>query len=167
MLGDPRSLDAMIAGAFNLRGDSSKFAVTFDDAAYDLGYWSKVTGLGVTWDTVDYRVGDNNQVWTMPGIAKYDKIALSRATCPSSQQVQKWLAETSRKPKVFSGSIELTSWLGDSLCVWTLKSFVPIAWKIADLDSKSATVVTETLTIAHTGFLDDDMSLSRPTGVAR
>lgn len=161
-----RSMSSLVAGQFNLRGDSSKFLVVFDDGRYDLGSWSKVGGLGVTWDSVEYRCGDSNQVWTMPGIAKYDKITLSRATCPDSQMVQDWLAETSRKPKVFSGALQLLAWTGTPLCTWTLKRFVPIAWKIIELDPKAATVVTETLTLAHTGFLDDDLRLGTGGGGA-
>jgi phage tail-like protein len=162
-----RSLGSLVAGEFNLRGDSSKFLVVFDDGTYDLGSWSRVGGLGVTWDVVEHRTGDTNQVWTMPGIAKYDKITLSRATCPDSQLVQEWLAQTSQKPMVYSGSIKLLSWAGIPLCEWTLKSFVPIAWKIADLETKSATVVTETLTLAHTGFLADDLILTSSGGGMR
>src|SRR5215510_794882 len=97
-----RSVASLVAGEFNLRGDSSKFLVVFDDGEYDLGSWSKVGGLGVTWDVVEYRTGESNQVWSMPGIAKYDKITLSRATCPDSQLVQDWLAKTSMKPQVYS-----------------------------------------------------------------
>jgi phage tail-like protein len=154
-----RSLSSLVAGEFNLRGDSSKFLVVFDDGDYDLGSWSRVSGLSVTWDTLEYRVGDTNQIWAVPGTPKYSKISLSRATCPDSEMVQQWLAETSATPKLFSGSIKLLSWAGISLCEWTLKSFVPIGWKIADLETKAATVVMETLDIAHTGFLHDDLKL--------
>ena len=161
-----RSMMSLVAGEFNLRGDSSKFLVVFDDSDYDLGSWSKAGGLGVTWDAVEYRSGDSNQVWTMPGPAKYERISLSRATCPDSQLVQEWLAKTSKEPKVFSGAIKLMAWTGLPLCTWTLKQFVPIGWKIAELDTKAATVVTETLTLAHTGFLDDDLRLDAIKGAA-
>lgn len=154
-----RSMGSLVAGEFNLRGDSSKFLVVFDDGDYDLGSWSRVSGLNVSWDAVEYRTGDSNQVWTVPGTVKYSKLSLSRATCPDSRLVQRWLAETSKQPKVFSGCIKLLSWSGAPLCEWALKSFVPIGWKIADFETKAATVVVETLDIAHTGFLDDDLKL--------
>jgi hypothetical protein len=32
---------------------------------------------------------------------------------------------------------------------------------VADLDSKAATVVIETLDLAHTGFLEDDVKLGK------
>ncbi len=152
-----RSLTSLVAGEFNLRGDSSKFLVVFDDSEYDLGSWSRVNGLGVSWDPISYRAGDSANVWTAPGLPKFSTISLSRATCPDSQFVQRWLAKTAKEPKVFSGSIKLLSWAGIPLCEWTLKQFVPIGWKIADLETKAATVVTETLELAHTGFLADDI----------
>ena len=61
--------------------------------------------------------------------------------------------------KTLSGSIKLLSWAGIALCEWSLKAFVPIGWKIADFETKAATVVMETLDLAHSGFLDDDLKL--------
>jgi phage tail-like protein len=154
-----RSLGALATGMFNMRGDSSKFLIVFDNAEYDLGAWSKASGLGVTWDVCDYRAGDRKEIWTAPGLLKYDKITLTRATCADSQTVQDWLVETSKNPKPFSGSVQLQSWLGIPLVKWELKSFFPTAWKVADFETKAATVVLETLVLTHTGFLNDDQSL--------
>ena len=151
-----RTLPSLAAGQFNLRGDSSKFLVVIDDGDYDLGSWSRVSGLSVTWDPVEYRAGDSTTIQTAPGVRKYSKISLSRATCLDSMAVQEWLASTAKKPKHYSGCIKLLSWAGAPLCEWRLKAFVPIGWKIADFETKAATVVMETLEIAHTGFLDDD-----------
>lgn len=154
-----RSLSSMVSGMFDLHGDSSKFVVEFDDANYDLGAWSRASGLSVKWDVVEYRTGNYNRVWSAPGVAKYTTISLSRATCLDSQFVQEWLAETTKEPKVFSGAIKLLTPIGIPLCEWTLRQFIPIGWKIADLETKAATVVIETLDLAHTGFLPDDIKL--------
>lgn len=161
------SMASLVTGQLGLRGDSSRFLVIFDDSEYDLGSWSRVSGLGVQYDTVEYRCGDSNQVWTAPGIAKYSKISLSRATGLDSGKVQEWLSKTSRQPQVFSGKIQLQSVIGLPICEWTLKSFVPCGWKIADLDSKAQTVVTETLDLAHTGFLEDDLRFETKAGGLR
>jgi phage tail-like protein len=158
------SVASMAAGQLGLHGDSSRFLVIFDDGKYDLGSWARVSGLGVQYDTVEYRSGDSNQVWMMPGLAKYSKLTLSRATSVDSYLVQEWLAETSREPKVFSGSIQLQTIIGLPLCEWTLKQFVPCGWKIADVDSKAQTLVMETLELAHTGFLADDLKLPKTAG---
>ncbi len=160
-----RSVSSLIAGEFNLRGDSSKFLVVVDDSKYDLGSWSKISGLSVKWDPIEYRCGDMTKIWTAPGVRKYTSISLSRATCFDSQAVQDWLRDTAMTPKVYSGSIKLLSWMGVPLCEWTLDSFVPVGWKIADFETKAATVVLETLEIAHSGFLPDDIRFGGPTAV--
>lgn len=150
-----RSIGALAAGAFNVRADSSRFVVVFDRGAYDLGAWSKVTGLGVSWDPVEYRTGANATIWSAPGPVKYTKLSLSRAVCVDSEAVQDWLEETRRDPKPFSGGIALLSPIMVPLMTWTLRSFYPVGWKIGDFDSKAATVVTETLDLAHSGFLEN------------
>jgi phage tail-like protein len=154
-----RTTSSLAQQQFNLRGDSSKFLVVIDDGEYDLGSWSRVGGLNVTWDVMEYRNGGSNSVWCAPGIPHYSKISLSRATCLDSRIVQSWLAKNAKDPKFYSGSIKLLSWAGFPLCEWTLKAFVPIGWKVADLETKAATVVMETLELAHTGFLHDDIKM--------
>jgi phage tail-like protein len=164
-LNKARSIASLAAGLFNMRGDSSKFLVVLDDGAYDLGAWSKVTGLNVQWEPCEYRCGDHMQVWSAPGIPKYGKLSLSRATCPDSMTVQEWLAETAKNPKPFSASIRLLSWAGVALVSWEIKSLYPTGWRIADFETKAATVVIETLDLVHTGFLNDDVTLGLPAGV--
>lgn len=155
------SVKSMVSGQLGLRGDSSRFIVVFDSGQYDLGSWSRVSGLGVTSENIEYRTGDSNQIWTVPGIAKYSKISLSRATTIDSSVVKDWLVETAMNPRLYSGCIQLHAATGVPICTWTLKAFTPCGWKIADMESKASTVVMETLEIAHRGFLPDDLRLDR------
>lgn len=149
----------MAAGLLDARADSSKFLVLFDNSDYDLGTWSKVAGLGVSWEPLEYRRskgegGKDLPVSLSPGPAKYTKVSLSRAVGASSRTVQKWLAGTQRKPQIFSGAIVLLGPLGLPLVEWELEAFFPTNWRIGDFDSKAANVVIETLELSHTGFLD-------------
>jgi phage tail-like protein len=155
-LNGARSLASLAAGAFNMRGDSSKFLVVFDNSDYDLGAWSKVSGLNVSWDMCEYRHGEGPRIWTAPGVAKYSKLSLTRATCPDSMTVQEWLTDTSKNPRPFSGSVQLLSWMGIPLVSWHFSWLYPTGWRINDFETKAATVVLETLDLAHTGFLNDD-----------
>jgi phage tail-like protein len=159
---NPRTIGNLAAGLFNIRGDSSKFRVVIDHGDYDLGAWSKVSGLGVSWDPCEYRHGGDNSLWTIPGRSKYNKITLTRATCPDSEVVQEWLANTSKYPKAYSGYIRLLTAIGYPLVTWTFGALIPVGWKIADFDTKASTVVLETLEIAHTGFLEDHVSRPAP-----
>jgi phage tail-like protein len=154
------SVSSMASGQLGLRGDSSRFVVVFDSGQYDLGSWSRVSGLSVTMEMIPYRTGNSNQVWTVPGLPTYNKISLSRATTIDSSAVHDWLVDTARNPRVYSGCVQLHSALGMPICEWVLKAFMPCGWKIADMESKASTVVMETLDIAHRGFLFDDLKMT-------
>ena len=139
-------------------GMNHRFAVLIDNAAYHFGDWSRVTGLTVTWQQVDHRVGDQgNHVWVFPGTTKYEPITLSRAAGPFSRVVQYWLTQTSKKPQPQSGTIQLLSYTGLPLVQWRLNEFFPIAWSVETFESSGAKPAIETLKLAHTGFLEDDV----------
>jgi phage tail-like protein len=136
------------------------FLVAIDDPTYDLGTWSKVSGLSVSWARCEYRAVDpGNQLWVLPGNSKYENIKLSRAACPDSQIVQQWLAQTTTNPAPLSGAIMLVDWAGIPVVQWTLTQFFPIGWSIVDFDAETGKPAIETLELAHTGFLDDSFTL--------
>jgi phage tail-like protein len=145
-------------------GMSHRYTVIIDNFAYQLGEWSKVSGLSVTWQQLDYRVGEyGNRVWLHPGTTKYEPITLSRAAGESSRIVKAWLAQTSKNMKPQSGTIQLVNYLGAPLVQWRLNEFFPIAWSVDSFDSAGAKPAIETLKIVHTGYLEDDVnSLATP-----
>jgi phage tail-like protein len=138
-------------------GMGHHFSVVVDNPQFDLGTWSKVSGLQVEWKVCEYRVGDQgNQSWLTPGLTNYSKIKLSRAACLDSMIVQQWLAQTSTNPTPLSGLISLVA-MGDlmPLASWPLQEFFPVAWSITDFDADQGRPAIETLEIAHGGFLFD------------
>jgi phage tail-like protein len=42
---------------------------------------------------------------------------------------------------------------------WELKGIVPTKWSITGFDASASKVATETLELAHHGFLDDETTL--------
>lgn len=149
----PGKIGSLAGDLFNIRADASKFLIIFDNSDFDLGAWSKASGLGVTWDACEHRVGSDMDIWIAPGPPKYSKISLSRSACVDSRTVQKWLRTTQEKPRLFSGALMLMSPIGLPLVEWELKEFFPTGWRIGDFDSKAANVVIETLELSHTGFI--------------
>jgi phage tail-like protein len=140
---------------------SHHYAVHIDNFAYHFGAWSRVTGLSVSWQQIEHRVGDRgNQVWLAPGASRYEPIALSRAAGPGSRIVQSWLTRTSRDPRPQSGTIQLVGVGGIPLVEWRLNEFFPIAWSIESFDAAGAKPAIETLRLAHTGFLNDALNPS-------
>lgn len=136
-------------------GMSHRFSVSIDKTTYDLGNWSKATGLGVTWDVCRYQVGEDTLLWVSPGIPKYTTIRLSRAACTDSQTVQDWLNDTVSKGKPLSGAICMLDWTGMTVIEWTLSYFFPVGWSITDFDAGGAKPAMEMLDLAHTGFIKD------------
>lgn len=151
-----------IAGGLTL-GMSHHYAVLIDNVQYHFGDWAKVTGLTVNWQQIEYRVGDQgNNVWLLPGTTKYEPITLSRAAGPYSRMVQHWLSQTSKNPVSQSGTIQLVDFAGVPMVQWRLAEFFPIGWSIDSFDAGGGKPAIETLKLAHTGFLEDDLSMLSP-----
>lgn len=136
------------------------FSVRVDHSSYDLGDWSKASGLTVNWEVCQHRAGDQwNSIWLYPGSPKYETIKLTRAACKDSSSVQKWLADTSKSPQALSGAVALLDAASKVIVSWPLKRFFPIGWSISEFEAGTSRVATETLTLAHSGFLDDGARL--------
>lgn len=52
----------------------------------------------------------------------------------------------------------LHDWVGFKIVEWDIRELIPVGWAITDFDAGDAKVAVETLTIAHTGFLNDQLS---------
>lgn len=135
---------------------SHRFVVRIDSAEYDLGSWSRVSGLRVSWQKHGYRPGNNNDELLVPGNISYDTIKLERAACSDSAVVQRWLVQTSRQHTALSGGIDMVDFAATPVITWELKQFFPISWSIGEFNSKGANPAIESLELAHTGFLDDE-----------
>ncbi len=136
-------------------GMSHRFTVSVDMADYDLGSWSRVSGLSVNWEMCMHRHGESDEIWISPGEPTYQKIRLARAACSDSATVQNWLRTTLQEGKPLTGAVIMLDWTGTALMSWNLKSFFPCGWSVADFDASGSRPLVETLEIAHTGFIED------------
>lgn len=153
-----------VLGELTTVGMSHRFSVIIDNFAYNIGNWYRVSGLSVSWQQLDYRVGEyGNRVWIYPGATKYEPIVLSRAAGIYSRVVQHWLAQTSNNPQPLSGVIQLQDVAGLPLVSWRMSEFFPIAWSIETFDAGGGKPAIETLKLAHTGFLDDALNSVVPS----
>jgi phage tail-like protein len=141
-------------------GLANRFTVTIDFATYNLGSWSQADGLDVKWDVAEYRAGDQgNARWYFPGNSQYTTIRLTRAACEDSKKVKKWLSDTSFQWKPYSGKIVLHDSAGSPVMDWELQHVMPVKWSISGFDAGASKVATETLELAHLGFLEDAKTL--------
>ncbi|MGE3619598.1 MAG: phage tail protein [Acidimicrobiia bacterium] len=137
-----------------------KVVLTGEDRV-DLGSWSKVDGLEVSWDIVEYRAGDGgNAYWYYPGNTKYSTVKLTRGVCADTNKVRAFLSDSSFKHKKFTGSVEVYDAKAETaVATWELKNVLPSRWSITGFDASASKVATETLELIHLGFLDDEMQL--------
>jgi phage tail-like protein len=137
-------------------GMTMRFKVTID--GQDLASWSKASGLEVSWDLVEYRAGDSdNDKWIFPGLTKYPTVKLERAANEAdSTLVRTWLNKTSFKHEGSkTATIELLDAGLTKVAEWVLRDVMPVKWSIVAFDASGNKVATETLELAHTGFLDE------------
>jgi phage tail-like protein len=154
------------AFAEGLFGMSHCFLVVIDNPTYDLGYWHKASGLTVKWDIARYQAGDQgNEFWIYPGATKYENIKLTRPISPTSNVTQAWLSATSSNMLPLSGAIMLCASMGVPVITWRLYQFFPVSWQVGEFTAAEGKVVTETLELAHTGFLDDQTMGSIPGAI--
>lgn len=122
-----------------------------------VGYFSKVSGLNVDIETIDYREGGGAPaVRKLAGRVSYGNIELKWGLTESTE-LWDWLmtaakGETNRKNisiilRDNDGKTEVTRWNLDN--AW------PCSWSGAELDAMSNEVAIETLCITHEGLSRD------------
>src|SRR5918912_591031 len=96
-------------------GLALRFAVTIDGK--DLGNWSKVEGLDVTWDIAEHRVGDGgNFRYYFPGA-----------------------------DKSMTAHVELHDATNTAVAHWVLEGVLPVHYSGPRFDASASSVATEVL----------------------
>jgi phage tail-like protein len=137
------------------RTQSYRFIVATGDNTHDLGSWSKVTGLDVTWDIAEYRSGGAANVSRplfFPANTKYGTVKLGRAASSEADLVIVWLrhmAETGDSPTLV---ITLLDEAGSAVVSWHLDNVLPRKYTVGGLNAKGTDVAIETLVLSHEGL---------------
>ena len=140
---------------------SVRFVVQLDDM--DLGAFNSCEGLGAEVVIEQREEGGNNGfVWQLPTRIKYPTIKLSRPLTRSTEQVAKWFTATMTGGRARSDTARTTGYIqamtgdGTIVATWGLLDVVPVRWTGPSLNPESPKVATETVEIAHHGFLHTD-----------
>ena len=146
----------MPIGDATMLGMANRFRVEISHGDYNLGSWSQVDGLDVKWDVAEYRAGDaGNQRWYFPANTHYSVVRLTRAASAESELVRKWLNHTSYKFEPQVGTVWLLDSAGKEVMPWELRHVMPVRWSVGGFEAGASRVATETLELAHEGFLDE------------
>jgi phage tail-like protein len=134
------------------------FVVSFDDIG--LGAFNSCEGLGCEVVIEQREEGGNNGfVWQLPTRIKYPNIKLSRPLTRDTETVTKWLAKAVQGSGKRStegkktGIIKAMRADGKVVASWGLLDVVPVRWTGPSLNPDSPKVATETLEVAHHGFV--------------
>ena len=130
-----------------------RFQVSIDGQV-SLGNWQRCDGLTVEYDIHEYREGGlNGYVHRLPGRAKYQNVKLTRPVDGNTMAVAGWVASVQARLQPGTARISVLDPAGETVATWNLFGVFPVRWTGPSLDVGGNQVATETLELAHNGFL--------------
>ena len=128
------------------------FSLNID--GHDLGLFLTVEGLGVQVDVSEYLEGGNPYfVHQIPGQLRYSNIVLSRPIDTNTQKVMDWLKTMADGMKRGQAALAALDAGGNVVVTWSLQSVIPVRWTGPHLDVNNEMHASESLELAHHGFL--------------
>ena len=119
-----------------------------------LGFFNTCEGLGLEVVIEQREEGGNNGfVWQLPTRIKYPNIKLSRAVGKDSAKLTAWLCSFANGVKRQTATIVAMTGDREKVATWNLDGVVPVRWSGPSLNPESPKVATETVELAHHGFI--------------
>jgi phage tail-like protein len=132
---------------------SPRFTVAIDGFG-SLGSWTRCEGLSVEYEVFEYQEGGtNDHVHRLPGRRKYPNVKLTRPLDTSSATVARWVSGMVTGVVRQSAEIAVLDAGGLVVCRWNLAGVCPVKWTGPTLDASGNQMATESLELAHNGFL--------------
>ncbi len=128
------------------------FVVSIDDE--NLGAFNSCDGLGCE-VVMEQREegGSNGVIWQLPTRMKYSNVKLSRPVTSASARILHYFTDMASGVKRRTATIEARTQEGTVVARWALTGVIPVRWTGPQLSADSPKVATETLELAHHGFL--------------
>ena len=124
------------------------------DGVIPLGTWSKIEGLGFSYDVKEYREGGGNgYMHKLVGPLKYDNVRLSRPVDSDSMLLYVWLSANLLKVVPQTMEIMVMNSEGKEVTTWNLSGVVPVKWQGPSLDIMGNQIAMETLEVAYSEML--------------
>lgn len=129
------------------------FSVMID--GHDLGTFVTCQGLSLEVKIETREEGGNNAfVHQLPGHISYTNVTFTRAINEKSAAVAQWFASQAEQVKRTQAEICAVTMDGSVIARWGLVGVLPVKWQGPSLSAENAQMATETLEIAHHGFID-------------
>lgn len=120
----------------------------------DLGEFLSCEGLGAELVVEPREEGGNNGfVWQLPTRIKYTNIKLTRPVGKDTTKLTGWFASMVSRFDRRTATITAMTGDRDVVASWSLDGVIPVRWTGPSLNVDSPKVATETIEIAHHGFL--------------
>ena len=129
------------------------FAVKIDGEDY--GAFISCEGLGCEFVVEQREEGGNNGfIHQLPTRIKYTNIKLSRPVTKETVKIAQWFTKMASGVQRSTATIEARN-IDNEVVVarWGLIGVVPVRWTGPQFNAENAKVATETLELAHHGFL--------------
>ena len=124
------------------------------DGVIPLGTWSKIEGLGFSYDVKEYREGGvNGYMHKLVGPLKYDNVRLSRPVDSDSMLLYVWLSANLLKVVPQTMEIMVMNSEVKEVTTWNLSGVVPVKWQGPSLDIMGNQIAMETLEVAYSEML--------------
>lgn len=137
------------------------FLVTIDSPEHSLGRFYSCEGLGCEMVLEQREEGGTNDfTWQLPSRLKYSNIKLSRPVGPDTAMIAAWFQRMNVTYAPTTAVIAALSLTMGPVAVWSIGGVVPVRWTGPSLSLESPKVATETLELAHTGFLSPGLLVS-------
>jgi phage tail-like protein len=118
-----------------------------------IGHFAECTGLAVEYDVLEYHEGGNNEfVHHLRGAVRYPNVVLKRGVT-FEDELLKWFYATEKPAKRPTVTITLVNPLGTTIRHFALSGALPVRWTGPSSTSGSGGTATESLEIAHRGFV--------------
>jgi phage tail-like protein len=132
----------------------------------NLGSFTTCEGLGMEVLVEQREEGGNNFfVHQLPGRLRFPNIKFGRPINKDSEKVAQWFMDIARGGvKPMNGQIVALTPEGQVVAQWGLIGVIPVRWTGPGFSSDSVKAATETVEIAHHGFLDPAKSELKANG---
>jgi len=131
-----------------------RFLVKADDCT--IGRFAHCHGLSAEYEIEEYAEGGQNAfVHKLRGRMRYPNLVLSRGITHESGLMD-WFLQTKKAGERGNISVSLLGPDGKPVRRWGFEAAFPVRWEGPVLNARSHTAATETLEIAHRGFVVQD-----------
>jgi len=122
---------------------------------HDIGTFTGCEGLGVEVQIEQREEGGNNAfVHQLPGRLKYTNVKLTRTVGRDTAKIRSWFASMATDGlQRTTAHIAALGIDGQPVVEWDLTGVVPVRWSGPSMTADGGKVATETLELAHHGFL--------------